>query len=88
MFTKDHINSEEDSQWYKEIESQEIETALSKAVSINDPISKIGLNEPPIVEVGTSLKNALKLLQREQKNCVLILDNDSLLGILTEETSF
>jgi len=84
MFTEDHINSEENSRWLKEIDSSEIDFDLSEAVSINDPISKIGLYEPPAVEIGTSLKNALKLLQAEQKNCILILDNDSLVGILTE----
>lgn len=84
MYKEDHSHSEEDSRWYKEIESREIDSDLMRAVSINDPISKIGLIKPPIVEVGTSLKNALNLLQKEQKNCLLILENDSLVGILTE----
>ena len=84
MYIEDHNNSEEDSRWYREIESKEIDSDLGEAVSINDPISKFGLHEPPSVEIGTSLKNALNLLQKEQKNCLLILENEFLVGILTE----
>jgi len=84
MFNENHNTMEDDSQWYKEIENRELDFGISDAVSINDPISKIGLTKPPIVEVGTSLSNALKLLQKEQKNCLLIVRDESLVGILTE----
>ena len=57
---------------------------MGSAVQINDPISTLGLKIPLMVEVGTNMKNALDLLQRKEQNCILIVENNVLKGILTE----
>ena len=77
-------SSDDESQWLNSLETSDDILDLNNAVSINDPISKFGLNPPLIVEVGTSLKNALVLLQKEEKNCLLVLEDEKLIGILTE----
>lgn len=77
-------SSDDESQWLNSLETGDDILDLNKAVSINDPISKFGLTPPLVVEVGTSLKNALVLLQKEEKNCLLVLENEKLVGILTE----
>ena len=74
----------EDEEWYEGLESDDEEIEMSKAVKIQDPISSLGLEKPLVVELGTNMKNALNLLQQEKQNCLLIIKNESLSGILTE----
>ena len=74
----------EDEEWYEGLESDDDEIEMSKAVKIQDSISSLGLDQPLVVELGTNMKNALNLLQQEKQNCLLIIKNESLSGILTE----
>ena len=78
-----HIMSE-DEEWYEGLESGDEEAEMSEAVKIQDPISSLGLEKPLVVEAGTNMKNALNLLQQKKQNCLLIINNESLSGILTE----
>lgn len=78
-----HIMSE-DEEWYEGLESDDEEAEMSEAVKIQDPISSLGLEKPLVVEAGTNMKNALNLLQQKKQNCLLIINNESLSGILTE----
>ena len=78
-----HIISE-DEEWYEGLESDDEEAEMSEALKIQDPISSLGLEKPSVVEAGTNMKNALNLLQQKKKNCLLIINNESLSGILTE----
>lgn len=84
MFSESQSSSDDESQWLSSLETGDDVLDLSSAVSINDPISKFGLKPPLVVEVGTSLKNALVLLQKEEKNCLLVIEDEKLVGILTE----
>ena len=84
MNSENQNSSEDESQWLDSLETSDDVLDLNNAVSINDPISKFGLKTPLNVEAGTSLKNALILLQKEEKNCLLILNDEALVGILTE----
>jgi CBS domain-containing protein len=84
MYSESQSGSDDESQWLSSLEAGDDVLDLSSAVSINDPISKFGLKPPLVVEVGTSLKNALVLLQKEEKNCLLVLEDEKLVGILTE----
>jgi len=84
MIIQNDDNSEDDSQWLASLEFSDDESDLTNAVHIHDSISDFGLEKPLSVELGTSLKNALNLLQNEKKNCLLVLKNDALTGILTE----
>ena len=79
-----HIVSEDEDQWMEGLEAAEEEPEMSTAVRIQDPISSLGLEAPLIAEIGTSLKNALHQLQQEKQNCLLIVQNGTLSGILTE----
>ena len=75
----------QDEEWYEGLEfDNEEELDMADAVKIQDPISSLTLDAPLVVECGTSLKNALNLLQEEKKNCLLVVDNDKLKGIITE----
>jgi len=84
MYSESQSSSDDESQWLSSLETGDDVLDLSSAVSINDPISKFGLKPPLVVEVGTSLKNALVLLQKEEKNCLLVIKDEKLVGILTE----
>ena len=77
-------NSDHSEEWYEAFEAFDNSDEISKAIRINDPISSLDLKSPLSVETGTNLKNALRLLQKEKQNCLLILDNSELVGILTE----
>ncbi|SVA98837.1 uncharacterized protein METZ01_LOCUS151691 [marine metagenome] len=77
-------NSDEDDQWIEGFDSSDEVQEMKHAVHIQDPISSLGLSRPLTAEKGTSMKNALKILQKKQQNCVLIVDNHKLIGILTE----
>ena len=83
MYNDFHLMSE-DEEWYEGLESNDEEPEMSQAVKIQDPISSLGLEPPLVVEVGTNMKNALDLLQQEKQNCLLIVNNEKLSGILTE----
>ena len=74
----------DDDQWYDSLESEEGDSKMATAVQINDPISTLGLQPPLMVEMGTNIKNALDLLQGKEQNCILIIENNLLKGILTE----
>ena len=84
MYFDFHFNSEDEDQWLEGLESVDDEPEMKEAVRIQDPISTLGLEPPLTAEIGTSLKNALNQLQKEKQNCLLIVENGMLRGILTE----
>ncbi len=84
MYFDFHINSEDEEQWVEGLESSGDEPEMKEAVRIQDPISSLGLEAPLTAEVGTNMKNALNHLQQKKQNCLLIVDNGTLSGILTE----
>jgi len=85
MYKPFQNTSEENEEWYEGFSSSiDEDIMITDAVKIQDPISSLNLTSPLVVETGTSLKNALKLLQDEQQNCLLIIRNENITGILTE----
>ena len=84
MYLDYNLESEDEELWTDSIENSEDDSDMNLAVNIQDPISSLGLVSPLSVQIGTNLKNALKLLQQEKQNCLLIVNDDSLSGILTE----
>jgi CBS domain-containing protein len=84
MYLDYNLESEDEELWTDSIENSEDDSDMNLAVNIQDSISSLGLVSPLSVEIGTNLKNALKLLQQEKQNCLLIVNDDSLSGILTE----
>ena len=84
MYFDFYINSEDEEQWVEGLESSGDEPEMKEAVRIQDPISSLGLEAPLTAEVGTNMKNALNHLQQKKQNCLLIVDNGTLSGILTE----
>ena len=83
MNFNNQIESDDD-EWFEGLESDEDNIEMGSAVKINDPISTLELKAPLMVEVGSNMKNALDLLQGKEQNCILIVENNVLKGILTE----
>ena len=52
--------------------------------TFNKPIADLHPSHPTCVEPGTSLKNALALMQKEHVGCLLIVKDYVLKGIITE----
>ena len=77
-------NSDHNEEWFEAFEAFDKNIEINKAIKINDPISSLDLNPPLTVETGTNLKNSLNLMQEEKQNCLLIVDNFKLIGIVTE----
>tara|TARA_B100001094_G_scaffold306762_1_gene337829 strand:- start:161 stop:709 length:549 start_codon:yes stop_codon:yes gene_type:complete len=80
----DYQLTSDDDEWLEGLESDEQSVEMGSAVQVNDPISSLGLKIPLMVEIGTNMKNALEVLQRKEQNCILIVKNNILEGILTE----
>ena len=80
----DYQLTSDDDEWFEGLESDEDSVEMGSAVQVNDPISSLGLKIPLMVEIGTSMKNALEILQGKEQNCVLVVKSNVLEGILTE----
>ncbi len=52
--------------------------------TLQSPISSMNLAKPVVVEVGTTVKQAIKLMQDKHIGCVLIGQKGKLAGIFTE----
>ena len=57
---------------------------IEEAVSVEDPISSLELQKMVVIESGTKVADAINLFQTEGVACVLIQENEKLIGIFTE----
>tara|TARA_B100001250_G_scaffold140595_1_gene120414 strand:- start:75 stop:623 length:549 start_codon:yes stop_codon:yes gene_type:complete len=80
----DYQTISDDEEWFESLEPDEENIEMGSAVQINDPISSLGLKLPLMIEMGTNMKNALEILQGKEQNCILIVENNILKGIITE----
>ena len=80
----DYQTISDDEEWFESLEPDEENIEMGSAVQINDPISSLGLKLPLMIEMGTNMKNALEILQGKEQNCILIVENNTLKGIITE----
>mgnify|MGYP001246094284 CR=1 FL=1 len=80
----DYQTISDDEEWFESLEPDEENIEMGSAVQINDPISSLGLKLPLMIEMGTNMKNTLEILQGKEQNCILIVENDILKGIITE----
>ena len=80
----DYQTISDDEEWYEALEPDEENIEMGSAVQINDPISSLGLKLPLMIEMGTNMKNTLEILQGKEQNCILIVENNILKGIITE----
>lgn len=80
----DYQTISDDEEWFEGLESDEENIEMGSAVQINDPISSLGLKLPLMIEMGTNMKNTLEILQGKEQNCILIVENNILKGIITE----
>lgn len=69
------IMNEEDSSLNKNIDA---------AIHLDDPISSIELRKPVTTKGNTSVSACLDLMQEERIGCVLITENEKVVGIFTE----
>jgi len=80
----DYQTISDDEEWFEALEPDEENIEMGSAVKINDPISSLGLKLPLMIEMGTNMKNTLEILQGKEQNCILIVKNNILKGIITE----
>ena len=80
----DYQTISDDEEWFEALEPDEENIEMGSAVQINDPISSLALKLPLMIEMGTNMKNALEILQGKEQNCILIVENNILKGIITE----
>ena len=80
LHTDEH---DEEQQWLDGMEHKD-EPEIKEAVRIQDPISSMRLAKPLVVELGTNLRHVLDQMQDHSQNCALVIENDSLKGIITE----
>ena len=73
----------EDQEWYDSLDHEK-ESEMKEAIKIQDPISRLSLTEPMIIDLGTNLRHVLDRMQENKINCILTLQNEVLGGILTE----
>jgi len=57
---------------------------IEEGVTLDDPLSSLELSKPIIVSKGSSLKDAVRNLQKRSIGCLLIEDKSRLIGIMTE----
>ena len=84
MYWNQHLESDDEDQWLAGMESAEDELEIKEAVRVQDPISTLELPKPLTIEEGTNLHHALDVLQKKRQNCILVVKNGVLQGILTE----
>jgi CBS domain-containing protein len=51
---------------------------------LNDRLGELGVGDPPVVSPGDPLALAVHLMQNRETECVLVCEDDRLVGILTE----
>ncbi|MFQ6677784.1 MAG: cyclic nucleotide-binding/CBS domain-containing protein [Fidelibacterota bacterium] len=59
-------------------------TGINEGVKLDAPLSSLKLTKPIIVSSDTSIKDAIKKLQRRSIGCLLVEENNKLFGIMTE----
>ena len=84
MIFEFNSSTSQDEEWYENIHSDNSEPEMTTAIKIQDKISSLDLDPPLVVETGTNLKNALKILQQKEQNCLVVTNNGKIAGILTE----
>ena len=85
MYLHRELESEDEDQWLDGMDDKiNNQPEIKEAVKVQDPISSLNLSAPLKVEEGTSIRHALDMLQKKQQNCVLVVKNRLLSGILTE----
>jgi len=83
IYINNNQDIEDEQEWLEGLESAE-DPDMKEAVKIQDPISNMQLEEPLIIDLGTSLRHVLDTMQKSKRNCILTLNNEKLGGILTE----
>ncbi len=83
IYINNNQDLEDDQEWFEGLDNLD-DPDLKEAVKIQDPISAMHLEKPLIIDLGTSLRHVLDLMQNNKRNCILTLKDEKLGGILTE----
>jgi len=59
-------------------------TQADEAIHLNNPITSIGLRKPVTIAGDTSVADCLQLMRDERIGCLLVTDQEKLVGIFTE----
>ncbi len=87
IYIDNDLELEANQEWFESLDNKH-ESGMKEAVKIQDSISTMNLNRPLIIELGTSLRHVIDIMQIKKRNCVLTLNNQKLGGILTERDIF
>ena len=60
------------------------DTAINKALSLDDVISNLQLREHPTVQTGTSLQSVIDILREKKVGCVMVESDGKIAGVMTE----
>jgi len=63
---------------------QSTSRGIKEGVTLDAPLSSLKLSRPIIVSSDTSIKDAVKKLQNRSIGCLLVEENNKLVGIMTE----
>ena len=81
MLSNDELNDEFDQMYGKESES---ENKIAKAIRLTDNISSIGIKKAILKDEDASLQSAIESMQSSHSSCILIINDNKIIGIFTE----
>ena len=85
MTKRPHISrNDEDKLWSDSFSDNKPNQKINDGIGINDSISTLEIIKPVKVKTGTSISDLLKRMRSNNANCVLIMDGQSMRGIITE----
>jgi len=81
MFSNDKLNDEFNEMYGKESES---ENKIAKAIKLTDNISSIDIKKAILKNENASLQSVIESMQLSHSSCILIINNNKIIGIFTE----
>lgn len=61
-----------------------VKRRASQAIHLDDPVNSLALRKPIMIQGETSIADSLQLMKDERIGCLLITEDDILVGIFTE----
>ena len=85
MTKRPHISrNDEDKLWSDSFSDNNTNQEINHGIGVNDSISTLEIINPVKVNLGTNISDLLKKMRSNNANCVLIIDDQHMKGIITE----
>ena len=81
MLSNDELNDEFEQIYGKESESG---NKIAKAIKLTDTISSIGIKKAILKDKDASLQSVIESMQSSNSSCILIINDNKVIGIFTE----